>query len=68
MAFFIASDAYSMGMFLNFERFFLEMFLLEKRLDEQPYSSIRKGNYHGLKRVYKSMLKEKEEFLKTMEK
>lgn len=36
---------------------------MEKRLDDEPYSSIRKGNYKGLKDVYEIIRKDRDEFL-----
>ncbi len=40
---------------------------MEKRLDEEPYSSIRKGNYRGFQELYKIILKDRDEFLKMMD-
>ena len=36
---------------------------MEKRLDEEPYSDIRKGNYKGFKELYNMILEDRNMFL-----
>ena len=40
---------------------------MEERLDEEPYSSIRKGNYKGLKEVYEIIRQDRDDFVKMMD-
>ena len=40
---------------------------MKNRLDEEPYSFARKGNYKGLKEVYEIILNDRNEFMKMME-
>ncbi|MEE0934619.1 MAG: hypothetical protein U0L42_03005 [Methanobrevibacter sp.] len=40
---------------------------MEKRLDEEPYSDIRKSNYEGLMHVYRIILKDRDDFLEMMD-
>lgn len=39
---------------------------MKKKLNEEPYSDIRKVNYYGLMEIYQIILKDRDEFLKMM--
>ena len=39
---------------------------MKKRLNEEPYSDIRKVNYYGLMEIYQIILKDRDEFVKMM--
>ncbi|WP_298521961.1 hypothetical protein [uncultured Methanobrevibacter sp.] len=39
---------------------------MEKRLDEEPYSSIRKGNYRGFQELYKIFRQDRDDFLEML--
>lgn len=40
---------------------------MEERLDEEPYSFARKGNYRGLKEIYEIIQKDRDKFLRMMD-